>query len=626
MPEEPPYSGTLKELLTSPAFYSRIAKPLRTRDLIGAMSKASPDNVEVTSIFGAAKAGLRTPILASLTLAALTYLALTLYAPRYQSETELAVVAESASSAADIHMRALRSSEILKTVAGKLALNKKPEFNPALGPVDQVSAVLRMTGFEPSPSGDSEADRVLSTLRNQLEIFPAKKSRIGVRMTSVDAELAASIANTVAETYRASLEKKFDDQQKLINGKIDKLTNELAVIDAETDRTRREIDNLKSRDETAGLDAQSPVGLQPEIASLASEEAKLHHLEADAKPKRTEIEMLRTDLEASRKSAVAVKVVATARAADVPAFPEKTALSAIVGIAALIFGIALAVLKSLVFGARKVATTAVPKSEPAPARKEPVLSPATHGLQRNSAPPQASQAASVAAASAALSPETQTMTDIAGIADYLAAKRLPQGGHRTLITGDGAATGYALDALGLARTIAEKSASVVLVNWSTTGQGIEAEAGIPAGPGLIELLTGEIKFDEAVRRLPHGNVHFIGCGAPLETTKAEIDPDLLNLILDALDEAYDHIVVVGAHDDARLLFEVIQGRFDAGITIVDKKRRVPVLEDPAGSFLGFEVTDFDIIRYERDAAQARSREPMASAPYRSTVEPRRRVS
>ena len=87
----------------------------------------------------------------------------------------------------------------------------------------------------------------------------------------------------------------------------------------------------------------------------------------------------------------------------------------------------------------------------------------------------------------------------------------------------------------------------------------------------------------------------------------DIDPDQLNLILDALDEAYDQIIVAGRHDEARKLFETIEGRFDAGIVVVDPPRVPPILVDASGMFLGFEVSDIDVIRFERKAR--RSTEP-----------------
>ena len=44
---------------------------------------------------------------------------------------------------------------------------------------------------------------------------------------------------------------------------------------------------------------------------------------------------------------------------------------------------------------------------------------------------------------------------------------------------------------------------------------------------------------------------------------------------------------------------------DAGILVADGKKRSTVLEDPAGTFLGFEVSEIDVIRFER-AAQSQA--------------------
>ena len=161
------------------------------------------------------------------------------------------------------------------------------------------------------------------------------------------------------------------------------------------------------------------------------------------------------------------------------------------------------------------------------------------------------------------------------------------------------------EALELAKTLADTGATVVLVDWSPSGRGIAALAGVINKRGLTELLLGDISFEDAVNRLPSSNVHFIGCGAPLDDASGDIEPDQLNLVLDALDEAYDHIIVVGGQEDARFLFEAIQGRFDAGVLVADSKKRTSVLEDPAGTFLGFEVSDIDVIRFER-AAQSQA--------------------
>jgi polysaccharide biosynthesis transport protein len=70
-----------------------------------------------------------------------------------------------------------------------------------------------------------------------------------------------------------------------------------------------------------------------------------------------------------------------------------------------------------------------------------------------------------------------------------------------------------------------------------------------------------------------------------------VDADSAAMVLDALDEVYDFIVVHGAYDVAHDLFETLEGRFDAGVVVADKAHQE---QSSAGltHFLGFEVPDF----------------------------------
>ncbi len=702
-----------------------------------APAPASPDDIEMSSIFGALKGSAKRLVLTSLALAAATYGALNMIAPKFQSEAELAIVARGASSgfndaksagspdsittkmdkeAINTHVRALRSTDLLAKIAEKMALKDKPEFNSAAGPIDQADRMLRLIGLGGPRSGESEHDRVLNTLRNQLEVYTAKESRfIGVRMTSIEPELAAAIANSVADNYRTSLANEsvveIDDQQNVIQGKIDKLMPELASLETEVDRYRREIDSYRGGSQNVGLNEQQMSELTAELvrakgtrgeaearaksakemmklgsadalpdvqkspliqnlvqqrvrierqiselsASLlpghprmqqlnadlaglkkqltgeinklvdslekeakvsqgredsikkslddikskvvtnAPEEAKLRQLEANTKAKRTELENLQTQLEGNRKkqdsraAPVEVKVISEAQAASVPVFPKKMPLSGLVFVASMIFGTAWTVLRALFTGARSGPTHANFQRNPSAAqRSEPALT----ANKANGKTPK---------------PETimtttgvgNTETVMLGLVRRLESKRPVEGGHRTLLTGDNAVIEPGFEAIELSRSLADTGATVVVVDWSPSGHGISSLAGVANKRGLTELLLGEISFDEAVNRLPGSTAHFIGCGASLDAAAADIEPEQLNLVLDALDEAYDHIVVVGSHEDARFLFEAIQGRFDAGVLVADGKKRISALDDPAGTFLGFEVADIDVIRFER---------------------------
>ena len=711
---------------------------------MSAKSAVSPDDIEMSSITGALKKKLKTLLFSSLALMAATYGVLSMLAPKYMSQAELAIVAKGTpggfadpkapqsvdsmaakvdAAAINTHVRALQSPDLLDKIAEELKLKDRPEFNAALGPVDMADTIMRLIGLGGPRAGESERDRVLNTLRSQLEVYSAKESRfIGVRATSSDPELAAEIANKIADSYRGSLATQgvveIDDQQKVLQGKIEKLMPEVAAAETEAERYRGEINSFKGGAQNTGLNEQqmseltgeltkakasrgeaearaksaremmklgsadalpdvqkSPLiqnlvqqrvrierqiselsasllpghprmqqlngdlgGLKKQLAgevakvvdslekeakvaqgredaikkslddiktkvtNNAPEEAKLRQLEANAKAKRIELESLQAQIESNRKKLdtraqpVEAQVISKAQATSVPVFPKKLPLAALVFVASLLFGTAWTVTKALFSGARggsgphnRRATDRAGVSRP-----EPVLS---HS-QKITEPKSGLAAMAVAS--------TETETTIASLARRLAAAKPATGGHRTLISGETLAIDAGAEAVEVCKALSDGGAHVVLVDWSPSGRSAAGLGGLGEGRGLTELILGEAGFEEVVKKVPGTSVHVIGCGTSLDEAGGDVDPDQLNLVLDALDEAYDHIVVSGAHEDARLLFEAIQGRFDAGVLVSDAKKRASVLDDaalkdPAGTFLGFEVADIDVIRYERNA-------------------------
>jgi hypothetical protein len=185
---------------------------------------------------------------------------------------------------------------------------------------------------------------------------------------------------------------------------------------------------------------------------------------------------------------------------------------------------------------------------------------------------------------------------LAAIAGRIAERPTQQSGFRTLVVGEHDLIDPAAESIAVARSLAQSGAAVVIVDWSPAGDGIAEGLGLPAVPGMNELLSGVASFEDVVQRVPGSDVHLIACGAPLDLTDAEPDADLLNLLLDALDEAYDHIVVAGRYEAARALFETILGRFDAGVLVCEGKSRA---NEAGDTFLGFEVADIMLIRHER---------------------------
>ncbi|AGK58030.1 lipopolysaccharide biosynthesis protein [Hyphomicrobium denitrificans 1NES1] len=734
---------------------------------------ASPDDIDMASVFGALKRSARWLIPLSLVFGGLTYAALSLVAPRYQSEAELAIVAKGAGGtfadrnaatgpdlittrmdkeAINTHVRAMQSQELLEKIAKDLKLAERPEFNGALGPVDKLDAALRLVGIGGPRKGETTRDRVLDALRSRLEVYAAKESRfIGVRVTSNDPELAAKIANALAENYRASLAEQgvteVDDLQAVLQAKVQKLTTEVAAAETEVDRYRGKIDGFRGGAQNTGLNeqqmseltaeltkakaargeaevraksaremialgsadqladvqkspliqnlvqqrvrierqiselsatllpghprmrqlnadlaglkvqidkeiskivdslekeaavakgredsiAQSLADIKARVVTNAPEEAQLRQLEATAKAKRTELDNIQAQLESNRKKLdaraqpVAAQIISNAQPESVPVFPRKGALSALIAIASLMFGTAWVVTKALFQGARRGSqgTMSRQKTKPVSLRQKPAFphypEPLLREIIDDETPSPLSSPVSLhepqrqtAAASAA---------DIGALVLRLMQRRPQSGGHRTILTGENENVDASKEALDLVKALAQSGEQVILVDWNPDGQDLASSIGLNPSAGLNDLLRGNVNFGEIIQRIPGSDAHAIASGNPLEHVPECIDPDQLNLVLDALDEAYEYIVVTGRHDAARQLFETIEGRFDTGIVVTEPRKQAPVIEDPVDTFLGFEVADIDIVRFERRVSEASPvQQRIARATERRSVE------
>ena len=184
------------------------------------------------------------------------------------------------------------------------------------------------------------------------------------------------------------------------------------------------------------------------------------------------------------------------------------------------------------------------------------------------------------------------------LAGALMARGDGEAGSRTLFTSETASTEVSAEALGFAEHLARAGKRVLLVPWSLSGRGLVVARTSLRRPGMIELLSGAASFEQVIGRLPGSDVHVIQPGEPPEDLQGVLDPDRLNLTFDALDEAYEHIVVSGTGEDAQGLFEAIEGRFDAAVVIWDGTVGVSAAEAQS-RLLGFEVSDIDIVHLAR---------------------------
>jgi Mrp family chromosome partitioning ATPase len=296
------------------------------------------------------------------------------------------------------------------------------------------------------------------------------------------------------------------------------------------------------------------------------------------------------------QSFTGVKSLMVSNAVD---FPWKGALAALVTLASLMFGTVWIAAAALLRAPRKRSLTHPPQPQSAKSadlRSDPALPPHSEPPRRDI------ESGETPALQEAVSPApitTISAGDVSALLSRLFESRRPDSGYRTLLTGACEGIDATAEAIELVNALARRGAQVILIDWDSTGKGMAPSIDLDRTVGLNDLLCGDANFGEIIQRLPGTSVHAIASGKALELSPETVDPDRLNLILDALDEAYDHIVVTGRHDEARKLFETIEGRFDTGIIVVEHDKDAPVLSDMDGTFLGFEVANIDIIHFER---------------------------
>ena len=159
-----------------------------------------------------------------------TLLVVQVITPRYQSESRVIVEGRDnvylrPDADKDINDRTvdqeavmsqvqlIMSRDLANQVITKLKLNQRPEFDPALNGVPLIKSILGTLGLVKNPLSMTPEERVLEAYYDRLTVYPVDKSRvIVIDFLSEDPQLAAQIANAIADGYLQLLQKVKQDQ------------------------------------------------------------------------------------------------------------------------------------------------------------------------------------------------------------------------------------------------------------------------------------------------------------------------------------------------------------------------------------------------------------------------------
>ncbi len=227
------------------------------------------------------------------------------------------------------------------------------------------------------------------------------------------------------------------------------------------------------------------------------------------------------------------RIISRATVAIEPHFPNKTALTAVTIIASLLGGIALTLVRELASGRstrRVLLEPPPPPDDPRPTRWQEDL-----GVRRMMP----------------YAPGEMARPEINAVLVPV-AKQLLADGYKRILTVTAEGTEPQPVAVTLARAIAAQDRRPVIIDLRRDGMNTDSLGGGSDLPGFSDLLSGSASFAQVIFRDRQSRVHFIPRGlAPLR--RGELGEDKVDVLLDALDHTYDHVVLDVADDSVAAL-------------------------------------------------------------------------
>jgi polysaccharide biosynthesis transport protein len=234
-------------------------------------------------------------LLPTIVIGLLTLVVVQLITPRYLSETRVFIegrdnvylrpdVDKDISDRNDVDEEAVTSQaqiilsrDLAREVIDKLKLGERAEFDPTLEGISPVRAALGLLGFIKNPASMTLEERVLEAYYDRLSVSPVDKSRvITIDFVSSDPELAASVANAIADAYLERQREAKQDQAKTaaayLAGEIETMRKKVADDDAKVEAFRAKSNLLVGNNNTT-LSAQQLGDFNAQLVAARAQKA-----------------------------------------------------------------------------------------------------------------------------------------------------------------------------------------------------------------------------------------------------------------------------------------------------------------------------------------------------------------
>jgi uncharacterized protein involved in exopolysaccharide biosynthesis/Mrp family chromosome partitioning ATPase len=135
------------------------------------------------------------------------------------------------------------SRDLAREIIRKNRLAERPEFDPVLSGLSPLKSLLALFGIGRDPFSMTPEERVLDAYYERLTVFAVDKSRvIVIEFQSRDPDLAAKVANSIAEGYLVLQQNARQQQAKSAStwlaGEIDSLRSKVSEADARVEDFR----------------------------------------------------------------------------------------------------------------------------------------------------------------------------------------------------------------------------------------------------------------------------------------------------------------------------------------------------------------------------------------------------
>src|SRR6516164_2899692 len=246
----------------------------------------------------------RKSLILGLTLlaAGIAFIAVNLVTPRYKSEARVLIEMRESiflrpdaektfergttvdQEAVTSQVQLILSRDLAREVINKLKLGDNPEFDPLLRVPSVWRTVLGFVGIIRDPLGLTHEERVYRSYYERLSAFQVEKSRvIAIEFESQSPQLAAQVANCVADTYLRFQQVAKQDQTRAagtwLSGEIERLRTNLAQAETKVEQYRSKT-NLFIGNNNTTLSNQQLGDFNGQLAAARAQKA-----DAEAKAK-----------------------------------------------------------------------------------------------------------------------------------------------------------------------------------------------------------------------------------------------------------------------------------------------------------------------------------------------------